>query len=418
MMETRRKKQLNSRRLRSDGKKAENLSLISLGTIQEKKRRKVEDSEPNSQDLNKIDPIMFEPIKKKQRYIFNLPNGSSIAYNVSNLVDSILATGNFHDPVSRVMIPDQELEKIDQMIESLKLKRPSLMELKKNPRIFEEQKERENGILAIERCAGDSISKILALLENPLSSIPYPPLPEPIASVSVSTPVPIPSITLPVIGEMVEIVSEDMKGNGNEIREEYTELKDHLNPQDEEEEEKEEEDDNEQIDDVTRIECEERTRDACEEELKIERDSETPRFDTEIDIPANRIPAPSEGTDSNDSTSSPILIPLPIPPPVSVPVPVPVPMPPVPILAPAPAPIPPPRVLSEEEHETLIVLIEMELFELSSLFASLSALCPPPSFIPSQMRSQWLTFLRGPPNRPTIDRLRMLRYVLQVVSHL
>lgn len=63
--------------------------------------------------LNKIDPIMFAPIKKTRSYKIVRPNGNAIAFNIDTLIDYISKTGDFNDPVTRIPLSDDDLKDID-----------------------------------------------------------------------------------------------------------------------------------------------------------------------------------------------------------------------------------------------------------------------------------------------------------------
>ena len=63
--------------------------------------------------LNKLDPIMFAPIKKRHTWKFVRPNGSAVVFNIETLVDFLLATGDFSDPETRLPFSDDDLAQID-----------------------------------------------------------------------------------------------------------------------------------------------------------------------------------------------------------------------------------------------------------------------------------------------------------------
>lgn len=65
--------------------------------------------------LNKIDPIMFTPIKKNKDRVFKLmrPNGGAVVFNLDTLIDYISQTGDFSDPITRIPFSDEDLQVID-----------------------------------------------------------------------------------------------------------------------------------------------------------------------------------------------------------------------------------------------------------------------------------------------------------------
>jgi hypothetical protein len=66
--------------------------------------------------LNKLDPIMLTPLRKKDTFKFVRPNGSCVVFNIDTLVDYILSTGDFSDPETRIAFSDEDLETIDKLV--------------------------------------------------------------------------------------------------------------------------------------------------------------------------------------------------------------------------------------------------------------------------------------------------------------
>jgi hypothetical protein len=70
--------------------------------------------------LNKIDPIMLEPIgKKSQCFKFVRPNGTVVRFNIESLVDYLLSAGDFFDPETRIPFSDTDLAEIDSIVSPL-----------------------------------------------------------------------------------------------------------------------------------------------------------------------------------------------------------------------------------------------------------------------------------------------------------
>lgn len=118
--------------------------------------------------LNKIDPIMFTPIKKNKDRVFKLtrPNGGAVVFNIDTLIDYISQTGDFTDPITRIPFSDEDLQVIDAKAKKLNLDKPSLLELKRNPNAFAEFKFRRDALLGLERCAGEVVTDILKIVET------------------------------------------------------------------------------------------------------------------------------------------------------------------------------------------------------------------------------------------------------------
>jgi hypothetical protein len=109
---------------------------------------------------------MFSPIQSKRSFKLLRNNGSVVAFNTDTLVDYIVATGDFTDPETRVPFTDSELEEIDKRVrllfdnnfiapllilrllqaEKLKLNKPSVLNLKKNPQAFSDFKFRRDAL--------------------------------------------------------------------------------------------------------------------------------------------------------------------------------------------------------------------------------------------------------------------------------
>jgi len=130
----------------------------------------VEGDEPKKKKSNrvsnKLDPIMFTPIRKTKAFKFTRSNGVVVAFNVDTLVEYMVATGDFSDPETRIPFSDTELAGIDAMAIKLKLAKPSVLDLKNNPQAFADFKFKRDALLGLERCAGEVITDILNVIET------------------------------------------------------------------------------------------------------------------------------------------------------------------------------------------------------------------------------------------------------------
>ena len=120
--------------------------------------------------LNKVDPIMFVPLKKKSIWKFQRPHGSAVAFNADSLADFMLATGDFNDPETRIPFTDDNLREIDTVLAKAATSggkaRASVLEAKRNPAAYEEARHRRDALEGLERCAGDVIADILNIIET------------------------------------------------------------------------------------------------------------------------------------------------------------------------------------------------------------------------------------------------------------
>jgi hypothetical protein len=143
----------------SSGFKGTGEDIPKDSTMQAKKRRK--------QPLNRIDPIMFVPLKKKGHvWSFVRPGGSRVAFNVETLVDFMLTSGDFHDPETRIPFSDADLEEIDRVAAASGAKKASVLAARRNPQVYVDAKFRRDALEGLERCAGDVVTEMLNLIER------------------------------------------------------------------------------------------------------------------------------------------------------------------------------------------------------------------------------------------------------------
>lgn len=116
--------------------------------------------------LNNLDPIMMVPIGKKKTFKFSRPNGTIVQFNVDSLVDYLLATGDFHDPETRLPFSESDLQEIDSIARAVGLNKASVFKARKNTANYSDAKFRRDALLALERCAGDVISEMLDIAET------------------------------------------------------------------------------------------------------------------------------------------------------------------------------------------------------------------------------------------------------------
>lgn len=70
---------------------------------------------PKKVFANTHDPIMLTPLGKYV-FTFERPNGSVCRFNIDSLVDYLLATGDFHDPETRIPFTEDDLKSIDDLV--------------------------------------------------------------------------------------------------------------------------------------------------------------------------------------------------------------------------------------------------------------------------------------------------------------
>ena len=143
----------------ADGRTCQGSSSSSQSSSSAKKPRVI-------RRLNKIDPIMFVPIKKRHTWKFVRPNGSAVVFNIESLVDYIHATGDFSDPETRLPFSDEDLAQIDALARKAGLNTTSVLETKRNPHAFADLKFRRDALQGLERCAGEVVTDMLQIIED------------------------------------------------------------------------------------------------------------------------------------------------------------------------------------------------------------------------------------------------------------
>eukprot|EP00604_Paraphysomonas_vestita_P000853 CAMPEP_0174818174 /NCGR_PEP_ID=MMETSP1107-20130205/805_1 /TAXON_ID=36770 /ORGANISM="Paraphysomonas vestita, Strain GFlagA" /LENGTH=261 /DNA_ID=CAMNT_0016029671 /DNA_START=520 /DNA_END=1305 /DNA_ORIENTATION=+ len=79
----------------------------------------------------------------------------------------MLATGDFTDPASRLPFSDEDLQMIDAIALKAKLSKQSVVNAKKNNiQLYADKKFKRDALQGLERCAGEVVSEMLALVED------------------------------------------------------------------------------------------------------------------------------------------------------------------------------------------------------------------------------------------------------------
>ena len=105
---------------------------------------------PRRTPVNKVDPIMRVPLRRKGVWKFSRPNGGVVAFNSDTLADFMLTSGDFHDPETRIPFTEEQLREIDAICaKSLKKgakQRRSLVDAMRNPQVYAEVRERRDAL--------------------------------------------------------------------------------------------------------------------------------------------------------------------------------------------------------------------------------------------------------------------------------
>jgi hypothetical protein len=119
-----------------------------------------------------LDPITMDRIPSATRFTFVRPNGSSAAFNALALIDYMLASGDFSDPLSRVPFSAQDLQRLDDIAaqhcgsSSSSSRRESVVAASCNVTKFRADKSHWDGMLGLERYLGEQVCAMMALIES------------------------------------------------------------------------------------------------------------------------------------------------------------------------------------------------------------------------------------------------------------
>lgn len=116
---------------------------------------------------SEVDPITMEPIGDNA-FLLRRHDGSQTAYNTDSLIDYILSSNDFTDPVTRIPYSLEDLAALDALAESTNLKRPSVLKAKQNPDMAQQHNDkfRRDALIGLDRCAGETVTSMLRLIEE------------------------------------------------------------------------------------------------------------------------------------------------------------------------------------------------------------------------------------------------------------
>jgi hypothetical protein len=97
------------------------------------------------------------------------PKGQTIFiyYNLGSLINYLLTSGNFRDPITRQEYSETELYKLDTLKKDNKIQGRSIVVSYRNKSFYKMKKEREDDILITERCLDDIFSSMRKIVEEP-----------------------------------------------------------------------------------------------------------------------------------------------------------------------------------------------------------------------------------------------------------
>lgn len=100
-------------------------------------------------------------------------NKKFIYYNLVDIIEYLLNTGDFRDPKTREEYSVEQLKVMDNLKEYYKIPGRSLVFASKDKKFYENKKNNENTILVAERCVDDIISSLRMMIENSEKRVNY-----------------------------------------------------------------------------------------------------------------------------------------------------------------------------------------------------------------------------------------------------
>jgi hypothetical protein len=114
-----------------------------------------------------IDPVLLDPILPGEAtFAFLRPHcDKAVVYRVESLVDYFLASGRFQEPETGLRFSEQQLAALDLLAHESGIRRPSVLAASRDRRTYEERTFKDTALLGLERCCGELVGRLPALLE-------------------------------------------------------------------------------------------------------------------------------------------------------------------------------------------------------------------------------------------------------------
>jgi hypothetical protein len=113
-----------------------------------------------------LDPITLEPIGPIN-FLYKTKCGKIIEYNLKTIVEYLMCTGDFRDPICRTDFTIEEIKDIDKHIQKHNLDYPLLEKLFINNNIKHDKIREKNILHSLEACVGEIIAEIFVVVETP-----------------------------------------------------------------------------------------------------------------------------------------------------------------------------------------------------------------------------------------------------------
>lgn len=110
-----------------------------------------------------IDPITLEPLQPPI-WTYSLDCGKSVHYSLENLIQYLVCSKNFVDPITALPFADRHLRELDDAARLYQIRAPSLLLLSRSNQPQQHRIE-QSLITGLERVAGDYIEKFRKMIE-------------------------------------------------------------------------------------------------------------------------------------------------------------------------------------------------------------------------------------------------------------
>ena len=108
----------------------------------------------------------MEPVAPSRMFVFTRKNGSQAIFDAVVLVEYMLSSGDFSDPLTRTPFTKTDLENLDRKVASLGEERQSVAKASQNRVKYTSAKSDRDAILGLERYLGEQVCTMLDIIEQ------------------------------------------------------------------------------------------------------------------------------------------------------------------------------------------------------------------------------------------------------------
>jgi len=110
------------------------------------------------------DPVTLEPLGDHQ-FTFIHDNGTIAPYNLDTLIQYFLTSGDFREPVTRLLVTDDDLTRMDLQAREAGFSFASVLDAKHNPQTYCDQAQRDEMLTGLDRLVGEVVSTMIRTIE-------------------------------------------------------------------------------------------------------------------------------------------------------------------------------------------------------------------------------------------------------------